>query len=75
MLAMFNTLVEICLLRSGPQDLPRSVSWTVVAALAFAAAFVVQAYIAGVPDNSFPQAALDLTLTVAVTAGLLHWSR
>ena len=73
MLAMFNTLVEICLLRSGPQDLPRSASWTVVAALAFAAAFVVQAYIAGVPDNSFVQAALDLTLTAAVTAGLLHW--
>lgn len=73
MLAIFNTLVEICVLRRGPQDLPRSVSWTVLAAVAFAVAFVAQAWIAGVPDNSLAQAALDLTLSTAVTAGLLHW--
>lgn len=73
MLAMFNTLVEICVLRSGPQDLPRSVSWTVLAAAAFILAFVVQSQIAGTPGPGFQQAVLDLTLTIAVTAGLLRW--
>lgn len=73
MMAMFNTLVQICLLRSGPQDLPRSVSWTVLAAVGFIVAFVVQLQIAGTPGHGFQQAVLDLTLTIAVTAGLLRW--
>ncbi len=67
------TLINICLLRANPQDLPVSTSLTVFALMVYYAADVATAA-ANVPSlNAFQAAAVDTFLLIALVHGVLNY--
>lgn len=73
MLALLNRILDISLLRAGPQVLPRSVSWTAIAAMVYVIGYVVQLRATGSPQHAMELALLDAIMTAVIAVALLRW--
>lgn len=73
MYATIRPFLELCMMSRGPQDLPASPAWLVIATLGYFAAGAAMAWPLYPPGLAVLSAMADVALLFGITAVLLAW--
>ncbi|HDP90079.1 MAG TPA: hypothetical protein ENN42_09015 [Thioalkalivibrio sp.] len=73
MYANIRPFLELCVMARGPQDLPASPSWLVIAAAGYFAVGAAIAWPLYPPGLALLSAGVDVALLFGIAAGLLAW--